>query len=135
MSTVFTPGEIEYMATQPLGRLATQQRGGTLQVSPVSFYFNAPRGSIDIGGRDMARSQKFRNVSHNARAAFVVDDIASLEPWRVRCLDIRGHAEAILEPEDSVARSPGAIVRVFPERIISWGIDPPEVALGRRDVA
>lgn len=27
------------------------------------------------------------------RVAFVVDDIASVEPWRVRCVEIRGHAE------------------------------------------
>ena len=42
----------------------------------------------------MAASRKFRNVAENGRAAFVVDDIASLDPWRVRCLEIRGDAEA-----------------------------------------
>lgn len=81
----------------------------------------------------MANSQKFRSVGYNARGAFVIDDIASADPWRVRCLNIRGRAEAILQPEDSAAKSPGAIIRFFPERIISWDIDRPEVVFGRRN--
>lgn len=130
----FTEGEIAYMKERPLGRLATQQTSGTLQNSPVSFVYNPDRDAIDIGGRAMAKSQKFRNVRANGRVAFVVDDIYSSDPWVVRCLEIRGRAEAIEDPTDSVANTPGPIIRVFPERIISWGIDPPEVARGRRNV-
>ncbi len=96
---VFTDGELAYLTAQRLGRLATVQPNGTLQNSPVGFYYNAQRQTIDIGGRDMQASRKFRNVVDNSRVAFVVDDIASIEPWRVRCLEIRGHAEAITDPE------------------------------------
>jgi pyridoxamine 5'-phosphate oxidase family protein len=52
----------------------------------------------------------------------------------VRCLEIRGVAEAIAEPTDSAARFAGPIIRLQPRRIISWGIDPPDVARGTRDV-
>lgn len=131
---VFTDGELAYLADQPLGRLATQQANGTLQVNPVSFVYNADRETIDIGGRDMENSRKFRNIAENGRVAFVVDDIASFDPWTVRCLEIRGHAEALPDPVDSVARTTGAIIRIHPQRIISWGIDPPHIALGRRNV-
>jgi pyridoxamine 5'-phosphate oxidase family protein len=131
---MFTSEEIAYLAAQPIGRLATAQRDGTLQVSPVSFYYNPATRTIDIGGHNMAASQKFRNVRNGSRAALVVDDIASTQPWQVRCLEIRGHAEAISEPSDSAARVPGAIIRLHPKRIISWGIDPPETARGKRDV-
>ena len=41
----------------------------------------------------MSKSQKFRNVARNPKVAFVVDDITSRDPWRVRCLEIRGTAE------------------------------------------
>jgi pyridoxamine 5'-phosphate oxidase family protein len=82
----------------------------------------------------MAASRKFRNVLENGRVALVVDDIASLEPWTVRCIEIRGHGEALIAPEDSAARAPGAIIRIHPERIISWGVDPPEEAREARDV-
>jgi pyridoxamine 5'-phosphate oxidase family protein len=131
---IFTDGELDYLAAQPLGRLATAQPDGTLQASPVSFYYNAKLETVDIGGRGMSASRKFRNVLDNGRAALVVDDIASIRPWRVRCLEIRGYAEALLDPPDSAARAPGAIIRVHPRRIISWGVDPPELGLGKRDV-
>jgi pyridoxamine 5'-phosphate oxidase family protein len=132
--TVFTEGEIAYLASQRLGRLATAQPDGTLQVSPVGFSYNEALQTIDIAGRDMAASRKFRNVAANGRAAFVVDDIASVQPWVVRCLEIRGVAEAIAEPDDSAARFAGPIIRLRPKRVISWGIDPPELARGKRDV-
>lgn len=131
---VFTDGEIAYLASQPLARLATAQRDGTLQNSPVSVNYNAEGQTIDIGGRNMANSQKFRNVGRHSQVALVVDDIVSRQPWQVRCLEIRGEAEAIAEPVGSAARMPGAIIRVHPRRIISWGIDPPDLALGKRNV-
>lgn len=103
----FTEGELAYLGGQPLGRLATAQPNGTLQASPVAFYYHATLETIDIGGRGMAASQKFGNVRANGLVAFVVDDIASVRPWRVRCLEIRGRAEAIEDPIDSAARLPG----------------------------
>jgi len=132
---LFTEGELAYLASQPLGRLATVQPNGTVQVNPVAFHYNAKLGTIDIGGRDMAASRKFRNVGAGSRVALVVDDIASTRPWRVRCLEIRGTGEALTGPEDSATGYGGAIIRIHPRRIISWGIDPPHLALGKRDVA
>ena len=131
---IFTEGEIRYLASQRLGRLATAQPDGTLQNSPVGFFYNAALDTIDIGGRDMAASQKYRNVAANGRVAFVVDDLASVQPWVVRCLEIRGVAEAIEQPSDSAVRFGGPIIRIHPRRIISWGIDPPELARGKRTV-
>jgi len=127
----FTDAELEYLAGQRLGRLATVAPDGTLQVSPVGFRHNTATGTIDIGGYRMATSRKFRNVAANGRAAFVVDDIASLDPWRVRCLEIRGWAEAIEHPTDSpydpATGTDGAIIRVHPRRIISFGIEGPDL--------
>jgi pyridoxamine 5'-phosphate oxidase family protein len=125
----FTDTELEYLSTQPLGRLATAQPDGTLQVSPVGFRYNEATGTIDIAGHGMAKSRKFRNVAKNGQAAFVIDDLASTQPWRPRCVEIRGEAEAITEPTDS-AWAPaigqtgfdGAIIRIRPKRIISFGI-------------
>jgi pyridoxamine 5'-phosphate oxidase family protein len=131
---IFTDGEIAYMADQRLGRLATQQPNGTLQASPVGFGYNPELETIDIGGMNMAASQKFRNVTANGRVAFVVDDIASVQPWVVRCLEIRGDAEAIAEPTDSASPTRGAIIRIHPKRIISWGLDPDGEGRGMRSV-
>ncbi len=115
-SPVFTETEIAYLATQRLGRLATAQPNGTLQNSPVGFEVNTTAGTIDINGFRLASSQKYRNIADNGRAAFVVDDIVSIEPWRVRCLEIRADAEAI-----EVDGRP--LLRLHPRRVISFGLD------------
>jgi len=113
----FTAAELAYLATQRLGRLATAQPDGTLQVSPVGFRYNSDLATIDIGGWKMSASRKYRNIADNGRVAFVVDDLPSVDPWRVRCLEIRGVAEAIQPPGAE------AIIRIHPRRIISFGID------------
>jgi pyridoxamine 5'-phosphate oxidase family protein len=66
---VFTDGEIAYLAAQRLGRLATARRDGTLQNNPVACHYNPDLQTIDIGGRNMAASQKYRNVRHNGHVA------------------------------------------------------------------
>lgn len=123
----FTDLEVGYLNTQRLGRLATSREDGTLQVSPVGFRYNAELGAIDIGGFNMDASWKYRNVAANGRVAFVVDDIASVDPWRVRCLEIRGRGEAIAAPADSAYGTQAPIIRVLPSRIISFGLEQPDV--------
>jgi pyridoxamine 5'-phosphate oxidase family protein len=122
----FTAGETDYLNTQALGRLATVQPDGTLQVNPVGFRYNEELDTIDIGGYNMASSRKFRNVAENGRVAFVVDDIVSRQPWRVRCLEIRGTAEAVGDTPGLAAGQSDAIIRIRPRRIISFGIDEPD---------
>lgn len=137
----FSEAEIAYMASQPLGRLATVQRNGTLQNNPVGFTYNADLDTVDITGHGMSGSQKFRNAAANGRAAFVVDDIASRQPWRVRCLEIRGTAETV-PPPDGAEADPrgfdGSIIRITPTRIISFGLtdsdDPFRDGPNKRDV-
>jgi len=51
--TPFTPTERDYLATQTLGRLATVQLDGILQVSPVGFQYNGGTATIDIRGYTM----------------------------------------------------------------------------------
>ncbi|MEU7914779.1 PPOX class F420-dependent oxidoreductase [Microbispora bryophytorum] len=132
---IFTEREIEYLTGQRIGRLATLQPNGTLQVSPVGFRYNRELQTIDIAGHDMAASRKFRNVLANGKVAFVVDDVPSVDPWQVRCLEIRGYGEALAEPADSMAPLGGPIIRVHPRRIISFGVDPGNPSAGKRDVS
>ncbi|HEX3647627.1 MAG TPA: PPOX class F420-dependent oxidoreductase, partial [Pseudonocardiaceae bacterium] len=120
--------ELAYLASQRLGRLATIDRDGNPQNNPVSFRYNAEFDSIDIGGFGMGASRKFRNVSRNERVAFVVDDIASVDPWRVRCVEIRGTAEALTGQEPQRPGMSGELIRVRPRRVISFGIEDPAPA-------
>jgi pyridoxamine 5'-phosphate oxidase family protein len=57
--------------------------------------------------------------------AFVADDIVSTDPWRVRCLEIRGTAEQAEAPPsegDAGDELDTAIIRITPRRIISYGL-------------
>ena len=110
----FTQRELAYLQGEPhLGRLATVGRDGTPHVAPVGWSYNPDLGTIDIGGRELARTKKFRDVAHSGRAAIVVDDVQP--PWRPRGIEVRGEAEAIAGPE--------ALIRLHPRRIVSWGLE------------
>lgn len=118
MAGVFTDAELDYLRSQHLGRLATEQPNGTLQVNPVGFAVDADTGTIDVGGFRMSDSRKFRNIAANGKVAFVVDDIRSTKPWRVRCIEIRGYAEAISDD----GTPGGGLIRIHPRRVLSFGI-------------
>jgi pyridoxamine 5'-phosphate oxidase family protein len=139
----FKPREVEFMKAADLARLATIQPDGTLQNSPVGFSYNEELGTLDLHGYRMSKSRKFRNLAANNTVALVIDDIVSRNPWRVRCLEIRGTAEQAESGERS--REPNnaeidtAIIRITPRRIISFGIDdtetePHKLATDSRDV-
>ncbi len=132
--SAFTEAEIEYLKGQRLGRLATVDPGGNLQNNPVGFRYNAEAGTIDIAGYNMGASRKFRNVRANGRVAFVVDDIASITPWRVRGIEIRGRAETLVDQPPPGKAAINEIIRIHPRRIIAWEIDPAAEGMQKRNV-
>ena len=112
--SAFSEAELAYLlGERHLGRLATVGTDGMPHVIPVGWSYNPEHDSIDVGGRDPARTKKFRDVARTGRAAIVVDDV--LPPWRPRCVEVRGRAEAI--------ESPTPLIRIRPDRIVSWGMD------------
>ncbi len=115
----FTQKEVEYLREQRLGRLATVSASGRPHVVPVGFRVDPELGVVDIRGRDMGRTKKFRDVARTGRVAFVVDDV--LPPWRARGVEVRGRAEAL--EGDAGSEPGGELIRIFPERIVGWGID------------
>src|SRR4051812_47712812 len=91
----FSPAELAYLRTQRLGRLATVDSSGAPQNNPVGFFVDEQTGGVSIGGLNMGKSRKFRNVKGNPNVAFVVDDLKTVDPWRPRMVEIRGTAEAL----------------------------------------
>ena len=117
-----TAEQRRYLRTQHLGRLATVRPDGTPQNNPVGFRVD-DEGRILIGGRDLGRSRKFKNVKANPAVAFVVDDLASTNPWRPRMVEIRGTAEAL---DDAEPFGPGysrELIRITPTKVIAFGLD------------
>ena len=82
---------------------------------PVGWIYNAARDAIEIGGIELERSKKFRDIARTGRAAIVIDDVESTDPWQPRGVEVRGRAEAIALPTP--------LIRIHPERIISWGLE------------
>lgn len=121
----FTEAELAYLLSQPLARLATVAPDGSPQNNPVSFRYNGELDTIDIGGRAMGASRKFRNLRTNDRVALVIDDIASVDPWRVRCLEIRGTAAALTDQPPFRPGLSRELIRVTPIRILSFGLTAP----------
>jgi len=113
--SVFTEAELRYLTGgRQLGRVATVGADGTPHVVPVAWIYNAVRDTIDVGGSELEQSKKFRDVARSGRAAIVIDDLESIDPWRPRAIEVRGRAEAIALPTP--------LIRIYPERVISWGL-------------
>lgn len=122
--SVFTKQEADYLDEQRLGRLATVGADSQPHVVPVGFRYDTDADLIRIGGRNFAETKKFRDADRNPRVAFVVDDLASVDPWRPRGIEIRGRARTFDEGGEEFG--PGfdeAWMQIDPARIVSWGID------------
>ena len=116
-ASVFTEAELVYLhGERRLARIATVGKDGTPHVVPVGWTHNVKHDTIDVTGNELHLTKKFRDVARTARAAVVIDDLASINPFRPRAIEVRGHAEAITETQ--------ALIRIHPERIVSWGISP-----------
>ncbi|HZD37627.1 MAG TPA: PPOX class F420-dependent oxidoreductase [Actinomycetes bacterium] len=139
----FTDAEVDYLSGQPLARLATVGADGRPHVMPVGFFYEPETQAIVIGsGGEMAASKKFRDVQRRPDVALVVDDLASMDPWTPRGIEIRGRAEAFASGGEEVGKRLGARfpfnrawIRVRPRRVLAWGIEGSPYGMSARDVA
>ena len=122
--TTLSQAQIDYLATQRLGRIATTGADGKPHVVPTSFRYNSDLGTIDVGGIRVAMTKKYRDVQANPWAAIVVDDLVSTDPWTPRMLEVRGRAEAIAGGGGDLGPGFGdAFLRIHPDKVNSFGID------------
>jgi pyridoxamine 5'-phosphate oxidase family protein len=131
--SVFTDKELDYLAGQRLGRIATVGPDGQPHVVPTSFRYNPDHDAIEVGGLRMSQTKKVRDVRRTGRASIVIDDV--LPPWQPRMIEVRGTAEVL----DSGGKAFGknfedTIVRIKPSRIISFGIDSADPKANARSV-
>lgn len=113
--SVFTDAEIEFLTTRHmLGRVATVAPDGMPHVAPVGWRYNPELDAIEVGGRDLPATKKFRDVARTGKAAIVIDGVE--QPWRPFGIEVRGRAEAVTGPPD--------VIRIYPVRIVSWNVEP-----------
>lgn len=111
---VFTDREIEYLHSQRLARLATASPTGQPDVATVGFAIDGD--AVVSSGFDITKTVRYGNLLANPRAAIVVDDLATVHPWRPRGVKVRG--SATIEDHEGILR-----IRIQPEVIWSWGIN------------
>lgn len=110
--SAFTDTELAYLSDEEfkLARLATIDATGDPHVVPTGWSYNPEHDSIDIGGIDLETTRKYRNIARTGRAAVVIDDVQP--PWRPRAILVQGTAQPV-----------DALIRIRPEKIISWGLE------------
>ncbi len=110
----FSEAEAEFIAENFIGRVATTSLSGQPHVVPVGYEFDG--STITFGGWNLTNSLKFRNLMANNKVAFVVDDIVSTDPWKVRGVEVRGRAEPV------TGTNGVTMIRIIPLNIRSWGL-------------
>ena len=117
-----TQDQRKYLRTQHLGRLATVRPDGTPQNNPVGFRVD-DEGRILIGGQNLGRSQKFKNVQKlrvgrlRGRRPEVHEPLASTHGRDPR------HAEALHDVEPFGPGFSREQLRITPTKVIAFGLD------------
>jgi pyridoxamine 5'-phosphate oxidase family protein len=129
--SVFTDGELEYLRTQTMGRLATIGRDGRPHIVPLTYAYNEAEDTIDLGGIDFASGKKWRDAKGNPNVTFLIDDFS---PEGAHAVEIRGDAELHEQGGSQInPRFPNFVeqfIRLRPRHIVSWGVDDEESGTG-----
>ena len=110
---VFTDAELDYLNSQRLARIATVSADGEPDVAAVGFRLDGD--VIVVGGLDLTKTRKYYNAKATGRASIVVDDLASIDPWRPRMVKVTGRVE--IGTDDRGKPN----LRLHPETIWSFG--------------
>ena len=139
----FSEKEIEYLKSQRLARIATtsvsskEEENGSIQpdVVPVGFDFDGEY--FYVGGMNIVKSKKYKNVLKNNKVAIVIDDLKSVDPWDPRGMKIYGIADIVTRQGgymESTGHSNPQYIRISPKKKWSWGIEEPVFVEGRFNV-
>jgi len=123
---VFSEKEIDYLKSQKLARIATVSADGEPDVAPVGFTFDGQH--FLVGGIDLRRTLKYKNAIATGRAALVVDDLSSTDPFEPRGVKIHGKARITHVKGHT---GDGEYIEITPERNWSWGIEAPSFDKGK----
>lgn len=114
---MFTDEEIACLGSQRLARLATVASDGQPTVDAVGFQFDGER--FFIGGHMLARSRTYRNIAAgNPLVAPIIDDLAAVDPWTPRGIEVHGTAEIVAR---AGMFGPGEYFAIAPRVTWSWG--------------
>jgi pyridoxamine 5'-phosphate oxidase family protein len=149
-NTIFSQKEIEYIKSQRLVRIATaapssvaslkegeQAEDTSIQpdVVPVGFDFDGDY--FYVGGMNILKSTKYKNVLKNNKVAIVIDDLKSIDPPDPRGIKIHGTADIVTRQGgymEGTGHPNPTYIRVKPDKKWSWGIEEPVFVEGKFNV-
>jgi pyridoxamine 5'-phosphate oxidase family protein len=124
---MFTDKEIDYFKSQPLARLATV--APDMQPDTVAVVFEYDGNYFYIGGVNPTHSRKYKNVrAGNTKVSIIIDDMASIKPWKPRGIRIYGEAEFV---ERKGQFGQGTYLRITPDVSWSWDVERPSLIDGK----
>ena len=103
--SIFSEKEVEYILSQSITRIATVAEMDLSPINeseksfskiiqhdavPVGFHFDD--GYFYIGGIDMPRSAKYKNIFRNSATALIIDDFKSINQLQSRVIMLYGEA-------------------------------------------
>ena len=130
---------LEMLAHARVGRLATADSTGQPLVVPVCYVYDGERcySAVDAKPKRTRDLKRLRNLADNPRVSLAVDHYE--EDWRaLRYVIVQGRGDVLERGGEfsravdllvakypqyrdlSLDRTAGAVVRVRPERILSW---------------
>lgn len=128
-TNMFSDKEVEYLKSQHLARISTVSPEDLQpDVSPVGFDFDGE--FFYVGGINLLKSRKYKNVLRNNKVALVIDDLESVDPWAPRGVRIYGTADIVARQGGYMDRahdssSPQSYIRIRPLQKWSWAVDGP----------
>ena len=127
-NSILSQKEIEYLKSQRLARIATAaavstDEEGSIQpdVVPVGFDFDGKY--FYVGGMNILKSTKYKNVMKNNKVALVIDDLKSIDPWDPRGIKIYGTADIVTRQGgymESTDHPNTQYIRITPKKKWSW---------------
>lgn len=139
-TTMFSEKEVEYLKSQHLARISTVSPEDLQpDVSPVGFDFDGEY--FYVGGINLSKTRKYKNVLKNNKVALVIDDLETVNPWAPRGVRIYGTADMVArqggymdKAHSASASSPQSYIRIKPLQKWSWTVDGPIFTEGKVNI-
>lgn len=116
----FTPEEIDYMRSQPVGRIGTVDADGQPDAAPIGIEYDGRHFYVG-GGHATEKTRKFRNVAAGQdKIVLLWDDVVTTDPWTPRFLRVYGTGDFV--EHDGMFGS-GTYLRITPTVSWSWNLE------------
>lgn len=123
---MFSEKEIAYLKSQRLARIGTASEDIQPDVAPVGFDFDGTY--FYVGGINLAKTLKYKNIEKNPKVSLVIDDLESASPWKPRGIKVHGIAD-LTTRKGYVGVA--TYIRIKPNEKWSWGIEEPAIKDGK----